>query len=401
MLDSILFKDSGGHKSVIDIGALAEALIFYGKVRILGGSGVVKYLVKNIPPLILVELIESGRLEFYFNSDDLGVSSGQSFRGEVHELVRFSLANSSYEDRAIQAFRQSVNSPQARLAGYRFGRLVKNFEHESFGQKSVIQALAGSGSTLSAVEILLRNLAPEYNQSEACNFDIKLIGEGRFIVDTNIDFAKLNYSYNLRVPSSHSTLSPAYIVSRLQAAYATAFYGAAFESEVFGSALDAALGLNAFEGMLSQTVSGSRNVGGFVELTLEDTYAIREAVNAGRVSFSAVLELLKSADKFRHWVAGVPNDKALKNAYYQEVVKSSRFEKLPLKTSRWACLTGAGLGLDLLGGGGIGTVAGVLLGAADTFLLEKWTAGWKPSHFVEGDFKKVFGGRLADIQPGD
>ncbi|RWU18124.1 hypothetical protein DM813_26035 [Pseudomonas alkylphenolica] len=397
MLDNILFKSSGSHEKIIDVGALAEALIFYGKVRVLGDAGMVQYLVRKIPPLILIRLIESGRLEFYFNHDSLAVRSQQHYRGETHELVRFSLANVSYEDRAVQAFRQAVTSSQAKLAGYKFGRLVKKFEHESFGQKPVIEALAGSASTQAAVEMLIRNLAPEYTQVESYKFDINLLGGSRFTVDTNIDFLKVNQSYHLRVPPSHSTLNSALIVSRLQTAYASAFYGAAFDSEVFDSALDAALGLSALEGVLKRSAAGSKNVGEFVELTLENTYAIREAVNTGRVAFSEVMVLLESADKFRHWVAGVPNDKDLKSAYYQEVVKGSKFEKLPVKTSKWAGLTAVGLGLDLLGAGGFGTAAGVALGAADTFLLEKWAAGWKPSHFIEGDFKRVFGERQAAV----
>ncbi|WP_447096801.1 hypothetical protein [Pseudomonas sp. CF10PS3] len=390
MLDSILFKNSGRHDQIIDIGALAESLIFYGKVRILGDAGVVQYLVRKIPPLILVELIESGRIEFHYIHESLGVRTKKTYLGEVHDLIKFTLAGISYEDKAIQVFRQAARSPQARLAGYKFGRIIKKFEHDSFRQESVIQALAESSSAESAVETMIRNLAPEYQQAQDFRFKINLQHSNAFTVDTNIDFGKVNLSYNLRTPSSHSTLTSALIVGRLQDAYSSAFYGAAFNSEVSTGTLEAVLGLQALEGVLSRSAAGEQNVGQFVELTLENTYAIREAVNSGRVTFHEVLSLLEAADKFRQWVAGVPDDKDLKRAYYQEVVKDSKFEKLPVKTSRWVCFTAAGLGIDLLGAGGFGTAAGVALGAADTFLLDRWVAGWKPNHFVEGDFKKLF-----------
>ena len=390
MLDSILFKNSGNYDQIIDIGALAESLIFYGKVRILGDAGVVEYLVKKIPPLILVELIESGRIEFHYIHDTLGVRTQQTYLGEIHDLVKFTLANVSYEDKAIQVFRQAARSPQARLAGYKFGRIINKFEHDSFGQESLIQALAGSRSTESSVKTMIRNLAPEYQQVENLSFRINLKHSSAFTIDTNIDFGNVNLSYNLRTPSSHSTITPAFIVGQLQSAYTSAFYGAAFNSEVSTGALEAALGLHALEGVLNRRAAGAQNVGQFIELTLESTYAIREAVNSGRVSFYEVLTLVEAADKFRHWVASVPDDKDLKRAYYQEVVKDSKFEKLPVKTSRWACFTAAGLGIDLLGAGGLGTLAGVALGAADTFLLDRLVAGWKPNHFVEGDFKKLF-----------
>ncbi|KTB60289.1 hypothetical protein AO066_03700 [Pseudomonas fluorescens] len=390
MLDSILFKNSGNHDQVIDIGALAESLIFYGKVRVLGDAGVVQYLVRKIPPIILVELIESERIEFYYVHDTLGVRTQKTYLGEIHDLVKFTLADTSYEDRAIQVFRQAARSPQARLAGYKFGKVINKFEHDGFNQESVIQALAGSSSTESSVKTMILNLAPEYRNIEGLSFKINLKHSSTFSIDTSIDFANVNRSYNSRVPSSHSTLTPAFIVGQLQSAYTTAFYGAAFNSEVSTGALEAALGLHALDGVLNRRSAGARNVSQFIELTLENTYAIREAVNSGRVTFYEVLTLLEAADKFRHWVASVPDDKDLKRAYYQEVVKGSKFEKLPIKTSRWACFTAAGLGIDLLGAGGIGTLASMAMGAADTFLLDRLVAGWKPNHFVEGDFKRLF-----------
>ena len=390
MLDSILFKNSGRQDQIIDIGALAEGLIFYGRVRILGDAGVVQYLVKKIPPLILVELIESGRIEFHYAHETLGVRTKQSYLGEIHDLVKFTLSGVSYEDKAIQVFRQATSSSQARLAGYKFGRIIKKFEHDSFGQESVIQALAASSSTESAVATIIRKLAPEYQQPQDLRFKINLQRSTTFTVETNIDFEKANCSHASSPPSSHPVLTSAYIVSLLQGAYTSVFYGATFNSEVSVGTLEAALGLHALEGVLSRSATGEKNIGEFVELTLDNTYAIREAVNTGRVTFFEVLSLLDAADKFRHWVAGVPDDKDLKRAYYQEVVKDSKLERLPLKTSRWACFTAAGLSIDLLGAGGLGTAAGVALGAADTFLVDKWVAGWKPNHFIEGDFKKLF-----------
>lgn len=62
-------------------------------------------------------------------------------------------------------------------------------------------------------------------------------------------------------------------------------------------------------------------------------------------------------------------------------------DKLPAKSVRWSLFTGAGIGLDALGAGGIGTTAGVALSALDSFVIDKILKGWKPHHFVEGDLK--------------
>ena len=50
--------------------------------------------------------------------------------------------------------------------------------------------------------------------------------------------------------------------------------------------------------------------------------------------------------------------------------------------------TSAGLGLDALGAGGFGTLAGVTLGAVDTFLLDRLIGNWKPNHFIDRDVKE-------------
>lgn len=106
--------------------------------------------------------------------------------------------------------------------------------------------------------------------------------------------------------------------------------------------------------------------------------------------FSSVVKLLDSADKFRHWLHTQPPDSSLLRAYYQETVKETWVEKLPAKSTRWSIFTGMGLGLDALGGGGLGTVAATALSAVDAFVLDKLIKGWKPHQFVENDLKALF-----------
>jgi len=49
--------------------------------------------------------------------------------------------------------------------------------------------------------------------------------------------------------------------------------------------------------------------------------------------------------------------------------------------------TGAGIGIDALGAGGIGTSIGVALSAADQFLLDRLIKGWKPNQFIEDELR--------------
>ena len=105
--------------------------------------------------------------------------------------------------------------------------------------------------------------------------------------------------------------------------------------------------------------------------------------------FAAVLKLLDSADKFRHWLHQQPPDTNLVRAYYQEAIKDTWAEKLPAKSTRWSIFTGVGLGIDALGAGGLGTAANVAVSAVDAFLVDKLAKGWKPHQFVERDLKPL------------
>jgi hypothetical protein len=56
MFDAITYKNAIGPGPLIDIGALAEGLLFYGRVAIVGNSGTVRDLLGRIPPLVLLSL---------------------------------------------------------------------------------------------------------------------------------------------------------------------------------------------------------------------------------------------------------------------------------------------------------------------------------------------------------
>ncbi|MDO9117403.1 MAG: hypothetical protein Q7U39_05565 [Nitrospira sp.] len=86
-------------------------------------------------------------------------------------------------------------------------------------------------------------------------------------------------------------------------------------------------------------------------------------------------------------VQGKPNDSELVKEYYQAIVKKTWVDKLPTRVVRWSVFTGLGVGVDLVGAGGLGTVAGVVLSAFDAAIVEQMIAGWKPHHFVEGPLR--------------
>jgi hypothetical protein len=126
----------------------------------------------------------------------------------------------------------------------------------------------------------------------------------------------------------------------------------------------------------------------FQDLLFNEGRAIGETINSGQKSFADWLKILERADDFRQWLKDKPPDANLAKEYFREVTQSSWIDKLPGKSFRWAMFTGAGIVLDAIGAGGVGTAVGVSISVADTFLLDHIIKGWKPNQFVDGPLRK-------------
>lgn len=391
MFDSIVFKNSIGPGPLIDIGALAEALLFYGRVAIVGNSGTIKDLLARIPPFVLLPLMREKRIEIHYLADQIGVSSVQMSNGRsINSLIRFSSPDHTIEKIGPTAFRAAAGATgQSRIGASQFTTLLRPFDHYEFDQVSVLNALSDNLSTTASVGALIRSICPGFEIEPDFRFNLERENDG-FYVNTNLNFIQLNEQYHKVVPIEHSSITDAYIVSLLQGAYETTYFAGALNSEVAVHPIERAVQAKAIEAVVCRHKKSAFQIESFIDLTFTDGRAIREAVNSGAISFASVVKLLDSADKFRHWIREQPADANLVRAYYQEAIKDSWADRLPAKSVRWSIFTSIGLGIDALGAGGLGsTAAGVAIGAVDTFLMDKLIKGWKPHQFVESELAEL------------
>ena len=391
MFESITFKNAVGPGPLLDIGAIAEALLFYGRVSIVGNSATLKAMLSGIPPFVALGLLRDKRLEFHYLADQVAISSKPTTTGRnLHDLMRFSSPQHTIEKVGPEVFRAAAgNTGQARIASSQFTRLLHSLSHEGFDQKAVLASLIDHSATERSVSALLSLAAPGYTTGEPLRFRIEQQSQG-FFVDTNLDFDEVNAIYRRTVPPEYSSLSEAYVLALMQGAYEATYYAATLGSEVAVAPIERVVQAAAVEAVAQRRAKSEVEIGRFVDLTMNDARTIREAVNSGRVSFAQVVRLLDSADKFRHWLQQQPVDAELVGTYYQAIVKDSWADKLPGKSARWAVFTGLGLAADAFGTAPWGTLGGVAISAVDSFLCEKLISGWKPHQFVEGELKALF-----------
>jgi hypothetical protein len=391
MFDSILYTASSAPSPLIDAGALAESLIFYGKVKVVGNTAVSKELTRRIPPFELLSLLRQGRLEIHYLGDQIGVSSTPTSNSSVlHNLVRFSSPDHTIEKVAIKIFQAATGHSGAGILGAsEFENLLNPLDHSEFDQVSILNALTDKRATNDIAKAIIRSVAPNYAEIDQARFEIDQSKQG-LVVITDIDFARVNDEYHRIVPPEHSTINQAHVISRLQSAYATAYFAGSLESEIAVSEGGRVICAKTINAVVNRSEINVNQVEKFLDVTLGDGRAIREAINSGEVKFSSILKLLEEADKFRCWIAKQPANADLLRAFYQETIKDSWAEKLPAKPIRFSVFTALGLAADAVITGGLGTLAGIGMGAVDSFLVDRLIKGWKPHQFVKGSLEPLF-----------
>jgi hypothetical protein len=219
-------------------------------------------------------------------------------------------------------------------------------------------------------------------------FELVPIGEGRFKVETNFDFAELNRIYHQEIPVTHSSLDAAYILSHIMEARKMLEEAAQNDAELAASPVYCHLTALKVETALTLRTKSAQNISAFQDLVFDSGRSIADAINTKSRALDDILPILDRATKFREWLHSRHPDADLVNEYFRAVTTETWIDKLPNKVMRWSLFTGAGVAIDLLGAGGVGILAGVSLSAADAFLVDRIASGWKPDRFVNGPLRR-------------
>lgn len=391
MFDSILYRGSKTPDLIIDAGAIAESLIFYGKVKIVCNTGVLKALLQSVPPFELLSLMRVGKIELYYFGDQVAVASHYNGKGEsFHSLVGISSPVHTIEAIAAKSFLNVAGSSSAGIIGAsEFESLVKPIDHGAFDQKSIENVLYNASHASRLAAAFLESAVPAYASLRRDSFYLIQDSQG-MLVHTSIDFELLNTLYHMQASPEHDTISPASIIAAIQDAYETAYLAGTLNSEVYLDTTQKSVLSDAISVIVEASESSEYQIEKFSELILGNGRVIREAVNSGEVAFSKVVALLDKADNFRSWLRNQPPEASLIAEFYENCIRDTWAQKIPAKTMRFALFTGMGLLADAVLTGGLGTLTNIGLDATESFLLDKLIGGWKPHQFVEHNLKPTF-----------
>jgi hypothetical protein len=377
----------------IDLGLLAECLLFYGKVRILADQDLFKYLVRCCGPDELLELISMQVLELEFFENITGVGQILTNIGPVFELV----VVDSQPIRFPQVSRKIVDE-LAGPSGKGASKMYQRFQHAVERSRYTPEMLAQSHADLldkqylaPAIKSVLSLLAPEYKLPEPFVFRLEpILKGGTYKVTTNVDFDAANESANKHAAADHqSGLTVAYLLAFIADTGRDLTVGSRDQSEFAMAPERAVVASYKFAEILSAAAHGLEIAEAFQESVVDGVPSIRDAVNSGKRTFREVIQLLPKAEKFKDWLRKQGATEDLRSAYLKEVAHLDWADKLPPKSLRWLLISAAGLGLGAaIGATAVGTAAGLALSAGDTFLLDRLLKGWKPNQFIEGPLKQ-------------
>lgn len=203
------------------------------------------------------------------------------------------------------------------------------------------------------------------------------------VVSSDIRFHEANRIYHQRIPPTHSSLSPAYLLAHLLSVKADLHFAARFNSESAIDDVNALIVRQHLGHIFKKLQQSSKGAASFQEFVFDDSRAVAEAMRSVVHHLRDLLPILPKAQRFKTWLQTESAQRDVVKAYFHEALERTWIDKLPAKSVRWCLFSAAGGGLDALGAGGLGAAAGIGLGALDTFVLDRILRGWKPNQFVD------------------
>jgi hypothetical protein len=373
----------------IDIGLLAECMLFYDKVNVIANRQMLKQLIIDCGFDTLIELLELGLLDISYTENFTGIHSTSTKLGQVHRPIIFRSPQHKFQDVLPKLLIEITGKEgKGRRSARRIKPLLKVIDYPNTLTEETQKDFENPAYMSKAIPTLLTLLVPEFKPDNSVKFKIITTDKG-LIVESNINLEKLNEFYHRRVPPSHSSITYAHILSHIMNANSDLYFSANYLSEISTDIINSSLLNQRLSYIISKREKSEGNIGEFQYLIFNNAKAIRESISSGQCYLSEYIEVLKKSMKFKGWLREKDPEEKLIKSYYEDVTKESFIDKLPSKSVRWGIFTGTGLVLDAVATGGIATAVGVGLGTIDTFILDRLLKGWKPNQFIEDELEPV------------
>lgn len=362
----------------LDLGVLGEVALFYGTVDLLLNRNSLHQLIRTYGADVLVEFVSQGYVRGHYSNQMWTAFTTTWPERELYKPVTWSLH--SYEADVIEVFRHATEkSGYGRRKAAAFLDAVQPLDFAPASYEEIRANFANEPLMRRLIEeTTLHVLGPDEGMAVSV-VDYEWDGE-QLRFELGPTWPKLQAVYRQRradeLNRGHLLLPILGTLTDLQLA---SRFGAEISTGSLGSRL---LQHKCIE-LVGTTAAHLQGIGDFQRYTLAGR-DVRGAINSGSQDLRSLMELLDRAQKFKGWILSQPFEADLLAEYIAEINRESWVASAPAKAIRFAVTTmlpavvgGTQLGVEA------GTAAGLLGGAADTFLVEKILGGWRPNQFVD------------------
>jgi hypothetical protein len=370
-----------------DLGFIAETLLYYQKVDIIAGTDTIPILINNCGVDTLIELLSNRNLRVLLSENLLGVANQQNNLGQTLTDVLLVSSPSLTQEEII--YRGIFKSSGRRGYSKRVTQKLLPYIQTIRYQNDICDLVREDISNSFYFKQAIIDTVKFYNPSLTLRLeeiDYKFIQtNGGFLFETNLNYDSINKS----IPNNPDgkLINPTSLILNILETRGDMHLASELNAEIATSNIHTELMKIKFQDIYKKTTQGSTELFQFNDFVLSHGHAIREIINNGDKNFGDFFNVLDKADKFREWLKNIGDDKSVIQEYHKAVTSDTWVDKLPSKIFRWSFFTGAGIALDVLATGGIGTAIGLGLSVGDAFLLDKVAKGWKPNVFIENQLK--------------
>jgi hypothetical protein len=242
MFDNIVILRTANKDSLIDIGLVAESLLFYDKVHLLLTGGTLASLLKDLGAEGFDQLLDRPEIRASFWRQNFGTVSNTSGGLRTHNFAVFEVGTKRGNFKASESIEKiierSVGSEFATrkrikniVSRVSFPRIDDTIMPDQFTEAARLD-LDDRSFLQNAIGIALRQLVPNVNLPIPWHFDVLRLNDGSFAIDTNLDFRAINLEYHKRVPPEHSSITPEYLLTFIFDAHAGTFFASRYMSEL-------------------------------------------------------------------------------------------------------------------------------------------------------------------------
>jgi hypothetical protein len=404
MFETALLRKHGQGFNSIDVGLIAETLLFYSNIHLVAHFGILMELLRTIGGDTLLRLLENTFITFTYLRTDFGTFTSNQNGVELYEFITHYLSGSaagkkrlSTRDSIYVAFERALGkSRRTQILATKFLHHVKILPEITISdQPGGINIIDLANADLDdpsyvkeSIKSALTALVPSYNPPQTFRFGILRSSKG-FIIDHNLELDLINGIFRKHFPTSGVVLTPALLINQLLEARVDLTLTSRYLAELVTNPAPASIVRQRLAAVMTKRDKSVSEMEIFQSTQLHDARAIREAINSGEHTFDEFMSVLDKATRFKEWLRATNPDGLLLDEYYKSVMAETWLNELPAKTVRFFLALGIGAVIEALFPSGLGATTGIALEAADHLLLDQLLRGWRPNQFVEGPLQDL------------